>query len=266
MGLADALLMTAPFQRPDHSNHPADAREPSDEVVRLATLSHELANLLDGSSRCLCIARQDLRGGILEAGSLEAVGRRLETVAGALERMASLVDGAMRDANRGVTQFGGPISRIAIADSIRHAIEVSKPIGAPARISIDAEIDPSIGSTPTGPLYTPILNAIRNGIEAIERSGGPGRVLVSGTVDASDRVPVIRIRVSDTGPGLSPGFCALSAQPSPGGTGIGLALSTTIVRSLGGDVRLFNGADGGAVFELTCPLASLDRDREGASS
>lgn len=177
--------------------------------------------------------------------------------------MASLVDGAMRDANRSVTQVGGPISRVDLAESIRHAIEVSRPIGVAARAAIDAQIAPSIGSTPTGPLYTPILNAIRNGIESVERSGVPGHVRVSATVDTTDVASFVRIVVCDTGHGLSPGFCALSAEPSPGGTGIGLALSTTIVRSLGGDVRLFNGTDGGAVFELTCPLASLVRDRGG---
>ncbi len=237
-------------------------REPSDEVVRLATLSHELANLLDGSTRCLSLARSDLREAVAEAGSLEAVGRRLETVAQALERMACMVEGAMRDANRGATQVGGPIATIPLLESAQHAIEVSSPIAAAALVHLHAEFDPKIGATPTGPLYTPILNALRNGIEAVERTGRPGHVHILLSLEQRDRGPEILIRVSDTGAGLPRNFRALATEPAPGGTGIGLALTTAILQSLGGTVRLSNASGGGAVFECACPVRALTRHRE----
>lgn len=242
------------------------SREASDEVVRLATLSHELANLLDGSTRCLSLARNDLRQAIAAAGSLDGVGRRLETVAQALERMACMVEGAMRDANRGATQVGGPIASIPLAESVAHAINVSSPIAAAALVHLHVEIDPKIGTTPTGPLYTPILNAIRNGIEAVERTGRPGHVHLSVTIEHGDRGPWVFVRVSDTGPGLPGNFRALATEPSPGGSGIGLALTAAIVQSLEGTVRLSNAPSGGAVFECSCPVRALTRHREESAS
>lgn len=251
--------------RPEHGS-PTPSREASDEVVRLATLSHELANLLDGSTRCLSLARSDLRDAIVEAGTLDGVGQRLATVAQALERMAAMVEGAMRDASRGATQVGGPIAAIPLAESVGHAIDVSAPIAAHALVHLHVDIDPKIGRTPTGPLYTPILNAIRNGIEAIERTGRPGHVHLSVAIETRapghSSGPWVTVRVSDTGPGLPEGFKAIATEPTPGGAGIGLALTNAIVQSLGGTVRLSNAATGGAVFECSCPIRSLTRSRE----
>lgn len=263
----DALAMPAHPPMPNPPDPKPPVREPSDEVVRLATLSHELANLLDGSTRCLTLARSDLREAVADAGSLDAVSRRLATVAQSLERMASLVDGAMRDANRGATQAGGPIASIPLRESIGHAIDVSMPIAAAALTHLHLETDERLASTPTGPLYTPILNAIRNAIEAVERTGRPGHVHVEALLEKDPRGSRIVVRVRDTGAGLAPGFLPLASQPSPGGAGIGLALSSAILQSIGGVVRLANAPDGqGAVFELACPIRALTRHDEDAAS
>lgn len=149
-----------------------------------------------------------------------------------------------------------------MAESVAHAIDVSSPIAAAALVHLHAEVDPKIGAAPTGPLYTPILNAIRNGIEAVERTGRPGHVHLSVTIEHRDCGPWVLVRVSDTGPGLPDNFRALATEPSPGGAGIGLALTTAIVQSLGGTVRLGNGSSGGAVFECSCPVRALTRHRE----
>ncbi len=255
--------MPAHPPKPNPPDPKPPVREPSDEVVRLATLSHELANLLDGSTRCLTLARSDLRDAVADAGSLDGVGRRLATVAQALERMASLVDGAMRDANRGATQAGGPIAAIPLQESVRHAIDVSSPIAAASLTHLHVELDDRLGATPTGPLYTPVLNAIRNGIEAVERTGRPGHVHVSVVLEQGLHGSRVVVRVSDTGTGLPEGFLQLATEPSPGGTGIGLALTAAVVQSIGGTVRLTNASSGpGAAFELSCPLRALTRHRE----
>lgn len=84
---------------------------------------------------------------------------------------------------------------------------------------------------------------------AIERRGG--------------NVPHLLIRVSDTGIGIAPEdqgriFGPFVQLQSPynktGGAGIGLSLSRSIVRALGGEVRLQSEAGRGSVFTILVPM------------
>jgi two-component system sensor histidine kinase ChvG len=76
---------------------------------------------------------------------------------------------------------------------------------------------------------------------------------------------LVSVRVRDRGPGVPDEhleriferfFCYRPGQPDARHrhSGLGLPIARTIARSYGGDVRAWNHADGGAVFELTLPL------------
>jgi len=76
----------------------------------------------------------------------------------------------------------------------------------------------------------------------------------------------LTVEVSDTGPGLSPEqlarlFTAYD-QLGPdtartfGGTGLGLSISRDLARLMGGDLTARSPPQGGAVFQLTLPMAS----------
>ena len=251
-----------PTPRPAHAST-TPATEPVDGVLRMATLSHELSNLLDGSLRCLTLAQTDLRGAFAEADTLDRATRRLDTVWQALERMASLVDGAMRDASRAIGRPGGPVGAIPIVESIHHAVDVLTPLASAALTRIETSFDGATASVPTGPLYTPILNAMQNAIQAIDRTGRPGRVRVEMSVEPRGE-SVLVVRVLDTGPGIPKGLNPFSGLATPGGHGIGLTLSAAIVHALGGEVSLESGADGrGACFTITCPVRTLGAGADG---
>ncbi len=99
-----------------------------------------------------------------------------------------------------------------------------------------------------------LLNLVRNAIEAIEAAGAEERRVVLSAQPAADGM--IEIRVSDTGPGLSPGATEKVFEPfyttKNEGIGIGLALSRSIVDAHGG--RLWaDAAAAGALFRLTLP-------------
>lgn len=258
------------MEHPRPSPDATPAPEPVDEVVRLATLSHELSNLLDGSLRCVSMARTDIITSLSEAGALERASRRLAIVSQALERMAGLIDGAMRDASRAIEHTGGPIAAIPLGESMRHAVAVLSPRAAAAHVLIDLVIDPDAESIPTGPLYTPILNGLRNAVDAVAGTKRPGAVQIRVNRWESPEGPAVRLTIRDSGPGLPRGFSLLNARsaPRPGGMGIGLALSSTIIHHLGGDLRLTNARDGspGAVLEFWCPIATLVPSGEGATA
>jgi signal transduction histidine kinase len=242
-------------------------------VDRLATLSHELSNLLDGSMRWLAMARREIRSCTGELFDASVASKRLDVVQQSLERMAGLIDGAMRDAARGLGKPGGPLQHFTLGQSVRHAVDVLTPRASAEGIAIELAIDERAAGLPTGPLYTPLLNGVRNAVDAVERAsrgsgrdrGVGGRVWVEVAMESSEGVPGLLARIRDTGTGIAHGIDPLLASetPRPGGLGIGLALSTTIVEHAGGWLALANtdeggGTGAGAVLQFWVPLASLE--------
>ena len=102
-----------------------------------------------------------------------------------------------------------------------------------------------------------LMNLMLNGIEAITDAGGA--VTVKSQLDENGQ---IEITVSDTGPGLLQGnaaqmFDAFFTTKSQG-SGMGLAITKSIVESHGG--RIWANGDGGcgATFHFTLPAVAAD--------
>ena len=103
-----------------------------------------------------------------------------------------------------------------------------------------------------------VLHAlVGNAIEAVA-SGTSSRRSVCLTATELDKAWV-RVSVSDTGPGISPAILARLFEPfattKRTGTGLGLAMSRTMVEAQGGALWAETKTDGGAVFHLTLPRA-----------
>jgi signal transduction histidine kinase len=106
------------------------------------------------------------------------------------------------------------------------------------------------------------MNLMLNGIEAI--TGADGVVTVKSQLGEDGQ---IEISVNDTGPGLPSGkadqiFDAFFTT-KPQGSGMGLAISKSIVESNGG--RIWANGDGGhgATFHFTLPAAPSRPSRLG---
>ncbi|MBX5476759.1 MAG: HD domain-containing protein [Clostridia bacterium] len=97
-----------------------------------------------------------------------------------------------------------------------------------------------------------MLNLVRN---ALEEMPGGGRLSLCLEEDAGEYV----LTVSDTGPGIPERFMDRLFEPfqtaKPHGTGLGLAVSASIVHSLGGRIQAANLPEGGACFRVTWPKA-----------
>ncbi|MDQ8755341.1 ATP-binding protein [Sphingosinicella sp. LHD-64] len=105
------------------------------------------------------------------------------------------------------------------------------------------------------------VNLVRNAIEAME--GCERRDIVITTEAADDEV---HIRVDDTGHGIAPDLLATIFNPfvssKPGGMGVGLSVSRTIIEAHGGRMTAANRArGGGASFALVLPRTG-DADEE----
>jgi len=99
-----------------------------------------------------------------------------------------------------------------------------------------------------------LMNVLLNGIEAMMDSRPPGKLTVKSQQDEDGQ---ILISISDTGAGLSPGqaeqiFNAFFTT-KPHGTGMGLAISRSIIESHGGRLWAADNSPRGATFCFTLP-------------
>lgn len=98
------------------------------------------------------------------------------------------------------------------------------------------------------------MNILRNATEAV---GPGGRIDVSTEYLPSRRSVVVEI--ADDGPGVPPEARARLFEPffttRPGGTGLGLAVSQSIVRSHGGEIVVDGGPGQGAIFRVLIPVS-----------
>jgi C4-dicarboxylate-specific signal transduction histidine kinase len=101
-----------------------------------------------------------------------------------------------------------------------------------------------------------LTNLIQNGLDAASAARPDPRVVVTIGPLPRDRV---RIVVRDNGPGVPEAMEARLFEPyattKEKGTGLGLAICQRIVFEHGGEITYRKGTKGGAVFELSLPVA-----------
>ena len=124
-------------------------------------------------------------------------------------------------------------------------------------------LDPAADAVLVDPVQVQqvLLNIMRNALEAM--ADMPVRQLaVASAVDADG---LVRVSVSDCGPGIAPEVAAKLFQPfistKDNGMGLGLSICHTIVTSLGGKIWADASETGGTTFHFT--LTSGDIERQG---
>jgi signal transduction histidine kinase len=136
-----------------------------------------------------------------------------------------------------------------------------------AEIEVKRNLSPDLPVFVFSPdnLQQVLLNLIRNSLEAMPE-GGRLRVTTTLRRFRSGRPPAAEIFVSDTGHGIPDDLLDQIFKPffttRHNGTGLGLPISTNIVRGHGGRLTARNRREGGATFRVSLPL---DREEEADS-
>jgi two-component system, NtrC family, nitrogen regulation sensor histidine kinase NtrY len=127
--------------------------------------------------------------------------------------------------------------------------------GAGPRVELVAEPIPMV-SADKDQMIQVLTNLIQNGLDAASASRPDPRVVVTLGPLAKDKV---RLVVRDNGPGVPdemlPRLFEPYATTKEKGTGLGLAIVQRIVFEHGGEIAYRKGQKGGAVFEITLPIA-----------
>ncbi len=240
------------------TSHTTSSLDYSEKLAR--AMLHELAGLLDGSTRFLRLAQRALSDDdVNNAMNLAAVLNHLGAAESALLTMTDLVTASQSVFDPNDPTLGN-ISELLgtqpVHQALAAAIEHLRPLGDEQGVSIDLELGEGILECHPAPVYALATNVIRNAIEA-STTGAHVIVRASASMDEALGSVVI-IEVRDEGKGLNDvieqDIFELGFTSKTHGAGIGLALVRDLVRSLGGEVSLMpNPAGRGSVFRAMYP-------------
>jgi signal transduction histidine kinase len=178
--------------------------------------------------------------------------RRLGYVADEVRRIDRLIRDFLvfaRPAQRSVT--------VTVGDLVERALSACRAAAEAKGVEFHVEnhAGDALLSVDLDQMVQAFLNLVLNALDAMGDEGGR----ISIRLGLAEAPGTLAVTISDTGPGIPPELLERIFDPfvttKAQGTGLGLATVFAIVESHGGWIEARNGADGGAVFELTLPVA-----------
>jgi len=157
------------------------------------------------------------------------------------------------------------VSRFDIREVCQTLIDFVQPLADKRNLSLTLEIEDGLPEmeSDSGKIKQVLYNLLSNALKFTPEGGA-----VSVHVRPEDgRVPVVRIAVRDTGPGIPKELheevfekfkqADASVTREHGGTGLGLAITRELVHILGGEIRLESEPGQGSTFTVTLPARAL---------
>lgn len=214
-----------------------------------ATFSHEINNPLESVTNLLYL--------IVGSSSLSETQKYAEIAARELARVSEMVTQNLRFHR----ESNQPVA-VEITQVVNAALNLYQARLAAAEISVERDFrkcSPILGVA--GELRQLILNLIANAFDAIGRDGTL-RIRIAGTREHNNGSrPGVRVTVGDTGSGIDPEIRNILFEPfvttkANTGTGLGLWVSSEIVRRHGGTIQVKSRAHPpftGTVFSIFLP-------------
>jgi len=217
----------------------------------LAALSHDLRTPLTslvGLAESLVRSKPALAPVQLElADALRDESLRLATMVANLLDMARIESGAV--------QLN--LQWQALEEVVGSALRASRPLLARHRVATALPADLPLVRFDAVLIERVLCNLVENAVKYTP----PGSTI---TIAATVAGPVLRVSVSDDGPGLPPGqeesifekFTRGERESARPGVGLGLAICRALVAAHGGTIAARNAPGGGAAIDFTLPLAT----------
>lgn len=236
------------------------------QTAKLAMLGQMAAGITHELNQPLTAIRAfaDNAGVFLARGNSEQASANLKHISDASARMGSIIGQLKGFARKSsdalsVVDVGAAIHAAAALlhseferQEAQLELQLDSPPGAPIGSAAALVLGDSIR------MEQVLINLIRNALDAVEQSQIK-KVTVILELDAQ----MVRIRIIDSGSGLpeqvlqhlfEPFF---TTKPSGRGLGLGLAISSSIVQAMNGQLSAQNRAQGGAEFLVLIPAAPV---------
>ncbi|MGO4339099.1 ATP-binding protein [Labrys sp. KB_33_2] len=233
------------------------ARDELTQANRLALLGQITAGLAHEVNQPVAAIRSFADNAAIFLDRSEPVPARqnLATIAGLTEKIADIIAQLRRFARKA----SGDIGPVALRDVLDGALLL---VGIRARRQgTEIEVDPVVDGLQVAAnrvrLEQVLVNLLQNALEAMEEQ--PDQAIHIGITGEGE---LVRLSVSDNGPGLAPEVTAALFTPftttKPGGLGLGLVISKDIVEEFGGRLEVESQPGQGCRFLVTLKRAEKE--------
>jgi two-component system sensor histidine kinase PilS (NtrC family) len=252
--------VTAIFQDITERKRMDQLHRRAERLEAVAELSASLAHEIKNPLASIRSATEQLTGDGIDAEDRTVLGNLVVRESDRLSRLLTEFIDFARVKLRST-------ERVDVARLVRHAVDVVKAhpqaAGVQVSLSMDESADEAAVHGDEDLLHRAVLNLALN---AVQWAGQPGRVEITVDVAETDLLApslgaarTVRLRVSDTGPGVPEEHVEHVFDPffteRPGGTGLGLALVQRAADAHGGAVFVdqSRGEGWGATFAFYLP-------------
>jgi two-component system NtrC family sensor kinase len=236
--------LRAAYERLGRAHAELAASERLATVGRLAAgIAHEVGNPLSGILGYLSLVRA-------RAGDDAELRDYVDRVEAEVQRINEIV--------RGLLDLGRPAGTswqvVQLDRLVRTCVDLVRAGPDLKGREVTVEIPEGlVGKTDPGPLSQVLINLLINAGQAV---GEGGHVQVKAREDGD----AVTLTVEDDGPGIPGQVLArlfqpfVTTKPAGKGSGLGLAVSEHLARTLGGTLTAHNRSQGGASFTLRLPV------------
>ena len=212
-----------------------------------AAIAHELNQPLSAIGNYSEAARARLA----RAGADPGVGELLSKVAAQAERAGTIIRSLRELIGRNQTEMDLIDINEAVQEALDLALVGAKELGVAVKVSLASSL-PEVLANRTQ-IQQVVFNLVRIGLDAMAETD-ERHMLVETVVDGES---LLRVAVTDTGPGIDPEVKQRLFTPfttsKPDGMGLGLSICRSIVESHGGTIRAEPGDGRGTRFYFTLP-------------
>ena len=211
----------------------------------VAGVSHEINNPLGGMQNCIQTMKRNMEQPELLSRYLELLGQGVQRIKGTVQQLLNIGRREPLELQRG-----------EVDTMIRECLELT----CMGRRNIEVDLQLGIGRpllVGMEALRQVVINLAGNAVQAMGEAGG--RLKVRSRLEAGG----LTICITDSGPGIAPEHLDKIFEPFfttkevGEGTGLGLSVSYSLIKQMGGELIAENGAVNGAVFSFSIPLQEV---------
>ncbi|MFK5925080.1 MAG: ATP-binding protein [Desulfuromusa sp.] len=209
----------------------------------VAGISHEINNPLGGMQNCIQTMQRNMDQPELQNRYLALLGQGVEKIKGTVQQLLNMGRKEPLEIRPGdVDQLIRDCLELSCIGRKNIHLDLYLEIGRPVTTGIEA-------------LRQVIMNLAGNAVQAIGKKNGVIKVTSSLNNDS------IHIEISDTGPGVNPEYLDNIFEPFfttkevGEGTGLGLSVSDSLIKRLGGHISVKNNPGSGCCFSLMVPVS-----------